>query len=343
MSNLLETFDDLILNKTVAALVKKTSLVSVEGAEGVVFPATFAATKSGSFAGGYNIDKFNDGTNICLIDSVGSQANRIEPVFCDGEYAQLVPQILTNIGDNKVNLLLASHRIADASIKFSDIKGLPKAFKELLKGDATAMAKIAPTSVVFGLWDSRDTQIKSPRLVASVIQAHNVKQLTRSSQYIPTVDYNVDSLLGENDNKDFAAVGCAHVPSPAVLGGVIATEGVFQNVLLHLPALRALSLNKEVSLLRYILGLSLIAFTCPMENYLRQGCNLVPKKPGVITSVSCEGERTTLDLSHAKILEYAKAAAQEFGVGIDQEVTFDPTKANVAIKASKKKAAKKKK
>ena len=35
------------------------------------------------------------------------------------------------------------------------------------KGDPTPLAKIAPTSLVFGVWDSRDTQAKLPRLVAS--------------------------------------------------------------------------------------------------------------------------------------------------------------------------------
>jgi CRISPR-associated protein Csb1 len=30
---------------------------------------------------GYNIDELPDGSNVCLIDSFGSQANRIEPLF----------------------------------------------------------------------------------------------------------------------------------------------------------------------------------------------------------------------------------------------------------------------
>lgn len=42
-------------------------------------PATFAS--GDNFSGGYNIDGDPAGDNICLIDSVGSQANRIEPLF----------------------------------------------------------------------------------------------------------------------------------------------------------------------------------------------------------------------------------------------------------------------
>jgi CRISPR-associated protein Csb1 len=55
----------------------------VEGADGVVFPATYAAGYG--FAGGYNIDgddlnKTPNGKNIALVDSVGTQSNRIEPL-----------------------------------------------------------------------------------------------------------------------------------------------------------------------------------------------------------------------------------------------------------------------
>jgi CRISPR-associated protein Csb1 len=41
----------------------------------------------------YNIDTLSDGTRVCTIDSVGSQANRMEPIFKAPPYSQLVPQI----------------------------------------------------------------------------------------------------------------------------------------------------------------------------------------------------------------------------------------------------------
>ena len=41
------------------------------------------------------------------------------------------------------------------------------------------LAKIAPTSLVFGAWDSRDTQAKLPRLIASTIRAYDVVKLSR--------------------------------------------------------------------------------------------------------------------------------------------------------------------
>src|SRR5438552_14871834 len=47
---------------------------SVDGDEGIIYPPTYADI-------GYNIDTLSDGTRVALIDSVGSQANRMEPIF----------------------------------------------------------------------------------------------------------------------------------------------------------------------------------------------------------------------------------------------------------------------
>src|SRR5690606_10974288 len=124
--------------------------------------------------------------NICLIDSVGSQANRIEPMFSSGEYAALVPQIVVKAGEKEINLLDAGHRAGDALVRCSGLKAdLHSAFISQLRGDAEPLARIAPTSLVFGVWDSRDTQAKVPRLLASTIRAYDVRKLTRSAQYIP--------------------------------------------------------------------------------------------------------------------------------------------------------------
>jgi len=44
------------------------------------------------------------------------------------------------------------------------------------KRDATPLAKLAPTSVLFGVWDSRDKQVKQPRIVGSTIRAFGGRQ-----------------------------------------------------------------------------------------------------------------------------------------------------------------------
>jgi CRISPR-associated protein Csb1 len=55
----------------------------------VIFPPTYADI-------GYNIDTLTDGTRVATIDSVGSQANRLEPIFKSESSKRddwLVPQI----------------------------------------------------------------------------------------------------------------------------------------------------------------------------------------------------------------------------------------------------------
>src|SRR5262249_22807369 len=138
-----------------AALVLLEPLEPVEGTDGVFFPATFAASEDRTkFAGGYNIDSFPDGTNVCLVDSVGSQANRIEPIFNKPGYVGLVPKVTITAGDTTVNLLNAGHRAGDAIARCSELRDeLQAAFNEVLEGNVEPLAKIAPTSLVFGVWD----------------------------------------------------------------------------------------------------------------------------------------------------------------------------------------------
>jgi CRISPR-associated protein Csb1 len=308
----------------------------VEGHDGVVFPATFAA--GDNFPGGYNIDGDKDGKNVCLIDSVGSQANRIEPLFATEPYAGLVPQIVIKAGEKDVSLLEAGHRAGDAIVRCSSLQQeLRDAFKELLKGNCEPLAKIAPTSLVFGVWDSRDTQAKRPRLVASTIRAFQVRRLTRSAQYVPAVEYIDHKLLEDTDDKKlrdaYAVRGFIHVPASGSHGGVVADGGIRRDATLSLSALRMLVAGAEAErtrkLQRYILGLALVAFTAPQRGYLRQGCNLVadPDRPREFVVVHSDGKREPAILVHDDAVAFAKAAAQAFGVGESRTVEFDREKA----------------
>src|SRR5690606_36367238 len=150
-------------------------------------------------------------------DSVGSQANRIEPIFGKAPYDALVPQVTIKAGEKLINLLEAGHRAGDAIVRCSALQeDLQKAFSSLLRGDATALGDIAPTSLVFGVWDSRDTQAKAPRLIASTIRAYDVRRLTRSAQYVPATEYVADGLLDEPADtktaKTYSERGFTHVP-----------------------------------------------------------------------------------------------------------------------------------
>jgi CRISPR-associated protein Csb1 len=351
-----DRYDSWLLEEAgAAALVLREHLMSAEGRDGVLFPATFAASEDRTFKGGYNVDELADGHNVCLVDSIGSQANRIEPIFAEKRYQGLVPQIVIEAGARKVNLLHAPHRAGDALVRCSSLqKELQDAFKAVESGDAEPLAKVAPTSLVFGVWDSRDTQAKLPRVVRSTIQAFDVRRLTRSAQYIPAVEYVEENLLEEAADKKaadrYAERGFVHVPASGTHGGVIATGGIRRDAMLQLAALRMISTKapeRALPLRRYLFGLALTAFTAPPKPYLRQGCTLVldPDRPIELVEVHGNGERKPLAVEHEDALAYAKVTAAAFGVGQDRVVPFDKERARKEVsgedKAREKKAGKK--
>lgn len=334
----LTKFDRYLSDDGPVALVIREHLMPVDGIDGVLFPATFAANDS--FPGGYNIDVDHDRRNVCLIDSVGSQANRIEPIFLREDYKALVPQIVIKAGAKEINLLEAGHRAGDAIIRSSSLQpSVQAAFKAVLNGDAGPLAKIAPTSLVFGAWDSRETQAKLPRLIASTIRAYDVRPLTRSANYLvqQQLDYVKDGLLPEPETKAdkdlYSARGFQNALATKTHGGVIATGGVRRDATLGLAALRLLSAGKDaaktLALRRYILGLALTAFTHHPSGYLRQGCLLVfdPKQKRKFDEVAPDGSCTPVTTTHEQALAYAKEAAAKFGVGKSETIEFDKDRA----------------
>lgn len=131
MSDLLKKYDDLLKDTGPSAIVLKQWLKPVGG--DVFFPPTYAnpSQRKGD-PPVYNIDRFEDAKHsVCVIDSIPSQANRIEPSFGrmtdkDGKPIRLVPKIVVKVkvGDEEegVNLLEAGHRAADAVVQLSSLK-----------------------------------------------------------------------------------------------------------------------------------------------------------------------------------------------------------------------------
>jgi CRISPR-associated protein Csb1 len=332
-----DLIDSWIDPKGPVALVLKQHLVPVEGEGGVFFPPTYADLPTG-----YNIDTLADGTKVVTVDSVGSQANRIEPLFATDEaLAALIPQIKVSIdGDHSVSLLEAGHRLGDAIVRSSDLKDEAQAaFKSFLaRGDAEPLAKLGPTSLVFGVWDSRDTQAKLPRLLQSVIRAWDVDRLTRSAQYVPAADYSKLEVFSEDEKEKsegnakspLAQRGFVAVPAIGAHGGVVARGPIIRDVTLNLVALRRLAAQTDTAKLqRYILGLALVAATEPMDGFLRQGCLLVPKLPDPSgwEQVARTGERVPVPLTNAHARALARQWALDFGVGPSRTVPFSREKA----------------
>lgn len=342
------------------ALVRREALMPVEGRDAVFFPPTYAGNQSEkNDKSKYNIDTLGDGTKVVMVDSVGSQANRLEPVFRnDPDLAKLVPQVEIELSDGKlVSVLEAGHRLGDAIVRASGLKDEAHAAFDavLTRGDVSALAKLAPTSIVFGAWDSRDTFAKLPRIVQGVIRAWNIDELTRSAQYSPPVDYSAYEVFSEEDKQKsegdpkspLAKRGFVAVPATGALGGVVARGPIVRDVTVNLIALRRLrSSGDVVALQRYILGLALVAATEPLDGFLRQGCLLVPDidAPSPWFEVARTGARTEIALDNEGARALATSAATAFGVGKTRKVKFgtDLAKADVGDDKEKQKAKSKK-
>ncbi|PKD41022.1 type I-U CRISPR-associated protein Cas7 [Methylomonas sp. Kb3] len=330
------------------ALILKQKLLPVDGEGGVIFPPTYADI-------GYSIDTLSDGTKVAQIDSVPSQANRSEPVFMDEEYKQLVPQIEINLGnkddpERKVSILELAHRAGDAVVRSTDkLAGeIDEAFKTLLRThNAVPLAKLAPTSLVFGAWDSRGTQVKRPRLIRSIIRAEDVEVLHNASQYNSVwklLDDNQKKALSEEAKKQkmkLSDKGYNDVPAvfrktnlpkltrdghfnddARTLGGIIARGPITRQVTINLIALQSIKGDSEEStrqLKRYLLGLALVAATAETELYLREGCLLrCADDADIWEAVARRGASQFYSLSADQerllIKDYAEQAAANFGI-----------------------------
>lgn len=343
-------------------------LIPVEADEngcGIIFPPTYADI-------GYNIDRLADGTCVATIDTVGSQANRLEPIFkstgkdAEGNelnaLASLVPQveiILHRAGGKKGNnkqegedghiekrsLLDLAHRSADAVVLASPTlaPAIAEAFGALRKsGNAAPLAAIAPTSLVFGVWDSRgDSKEKRPRLVRSIIRAWDVEVLHSAAQFNSVWKGLSDEQKQELDKAPKAkgtklsTVGFADAPATfrktkipeygrdglpnpeaRILGGVLAKGAIERNVTVNLVALRGIrgkNVQETTEVQKYLLGLALVAATTDLELFLREGCLLRYALNDTWMTVPRRGEPAEVSFpTQDQLRAYAAAAAVPF-------------------------------
>lgn len=322
--------------------------------------------------------------NICDLDSVGSQANRMEPTFKRAPLSSLVPQVFVRAGDMRISLLDAGHRVADGAVRFSSgfvDEVAPAIFALAKETNAEKLARLAPTSLVFGFWDSRnqDYQYKHPRLLSSTIRATNVSPLKRSAQFNPVFDPAELAKLGAlgvsaaelatddgaepekkadaNAKNPLSQQGLLSAPAVDSHGGVRVFGHIVRRTEINLVALRSLAVTTDgkvdeaasLKLRRYLLGLALVAARSQASYNLRQGCLLVgaestePKAQLVFPS----GKREDFAWDFHAALDYATSAAREFGAYSEtpavKEFDFQHARVAEAIGgAAAKKASKKK-
>jgi CRISPR-associated protein Csb1 len=203
---------------------------------------------------------------------------------------------------------------------------------------------------VFGVWDSRDTQAKLPRILQSVIRAWDVTELTRSAQYTPALDYAALGVFSEEDKQKaegkaespLAQRGFVHVPAVGVHGGIVARGQIRRDVTVNLIALRRLRGENGLALRRHILGLALIAAIAPIDGFLRAGCLLTldPKDDGGWALVHRDSRRESVVLDPETVRSYAQSRADKFGKGPDRPVIFEPALAKADVHKADKKAKK---
>lgn len=327
----------------VAAIVIRERLRPVQGAGGVFFPPTFAA--SGRGKSDYHIDWFAPRdeerrtpeeaakagmiANRCIVDSVPSQANRLEARLLKYSGTS-IPKVTisgSRVGQGSIDLLEVGHRVGDAVVRYSKngdedgFEPFEAALQAYVKGDAAPLAKLAPTSLVFGHWDSRDsatkksTKSKARRLIRSEIVAFNVQKVTKRSQYWSSIDPEVSQELeqilqgakeaaqGNPESKNPASqLGMTDVPAPESPGGVIAFGPIERTTIIALSGVRALATfkpvndagaleidaDKTLALRRYLFALALASAADPGVWDLREGCILVRESKK-------EGEKTVAD------------------------------------------------
>ena len=154
------------------AIRARTRLEPAGGPGDKVFPPTYV--KEGRSETKYAMEeRIVDGQRVqtVLLDSVASQANRIEEALLEGwrrgelRFPLVVVDFSTQEGLQdlgQITALQAPHRIADAILRDSvDASGTPfrqtnigRACTDARPNHATGMFRHCPTALVFGVWDS---------------------------------------------------------------------------------------------------------------------------------------------------------------------------------------------
>jgi CRISPR-associated protein Csb1 len=191
-----------------AAIRAVTRLEPAGGPGDKVFPPTYM--KDGRSETRYAMERRRlDGREVMtvLLDSVASQANRMEEALLEGwrRNELTFPVVWVNFAGEEgledleqISALQAPHRIADALLRDSVLGRTPfrdtvigKEFTDSRVAHATGMFKHCPTALVFGVWDSTGPKgglgAKFQRcLVSEIVGVDVVPGVKTSSRIDPT-------------------------------------------------------------------------------------------------------------------------------------------------------------
>ena len=344
---------DRMVEGDVLALHCRQMLEPVDGRDGPVYPPTYPPPKEKGKAHShdtpYTVNRLADGTMTAVLDSVPSQANRMERCFgWEGTLRQSVPVVAVEVpGAKTASVADLGHRIADAAIRSTELAAdIEAAFESYDAGNPLPLAILAPTALVYGAWDSRGTRVKVPRLVRSEILAHDIDVCLRSAQFAGAFTQEELRFDGKEWNK---AAEAGFKPQPAVdqPGGVVVRGRIVQSAVIHLGGLVDLGREHE-SLTTYLLCLALAALLDDRggsDYTLRAGCWLAPDGRREVTLVTRQGDREAIDLDgdavRGALVEAVAEASETLNIpcGDCRVVEFDPRRAKEVLNAKVKEDA----
>jgi CRISPR-associated protein Csb1 len=358
-----------------AVAIRGTATLEPAGGPGdKIFPPTHAVADRNNKPGAkYAFETRRiDGRDVTcvLIDSVQSQANRMEEALealwaakqivlpvVSVDFSSIAPEV------GRVSSLTAPHRIADALLRDSLLNGqlfrlsdIGKSFTDASPKDATALFKVCPTGLIFGLWDSTGPKgglgAKFQRALVSEIVGINAVAGSKTESRIDPLnilkkaaDIYVAADDGErwttevekakkNENGEPVKFGKEGKPSevnhgnvtPTIdsVGGGVTIDEARQTVVLSLASLRRLGFTTAADEARTVLAaLGLLAvFAAESRGHdLRSRCLLVPKKGSALKleAVARDGNTTPVELN----LEGAIALYNEAVGKLPADIKFE--------------------
>jgi CRISPR-associated protein Csb1 len=353
------------LKKLVADAVAIRGSATLEPAGGPgdkVFPPSHSVPEKTPSKYAFETRRLNGAEVQCvLIDSVQSQANRMEealqvlwadkrirlPVI-SADFSEAAPDV------GVVTSLTAPHRIADALLRDSLLDGqlfrlseIGKSFTDASTRNASALFKVCPTALVFGLWDSTGPKgglgAKFARaLVSEIVGVNAVGGVKTASRIDPTgivtragpiyeakdphegwTTEESDARMEKSKPKlkgdgRVSEVNHSNIPPTidTVAGGVT-IDFASQSVVLSLAALRKLSFggtgDQAARTALAALGLLAVLANEARGHDLRSRCLLIPRKGASLRLAAIdrlgEEQPLTLTLDQAIAL-YAAAVAE---------------------------------
>lgn len=367
----------LLIGDTVA--IRGSATLEPAGGPGdKIFPPTHAIDDKNKKPGAkyaFEIRRIEKQEMTCvLIDSVQSQANRMEEalqaLWSSGKIA--IPVVSVDFSSvapevGCVTSLTAPHRIADALLRDSLLKEssqlfrlseIGKSFTDASTKNATALFKVCPTGLVFGLWDSTGPKgglgAKFQRALVSEIVGINAANGTKTASRIDPLNIAKDAAvlykaaqkeamwtanLDEAEIKDGepVKVGKAEkagkpsavlhgniAPTIDSVGGGVTIDEAKHTVVLSLASLRRLGFTTGADEARTVLAaLGLLAvFAAESRGHdLRSRCLLVPRKGSALKleAVGRDGTTTPLELD----LEGAIKLYNDAVSALPSELKFD--------------------